>query len=250
MSNKILSKNYSNLISSNLKVVILCGGIGSRLGDDTRSVPKPMVRIDKDPIIVHIMRIYKKHGFNNFILATGYKGKVLKKFFKMNKEFNAKTIHTGLNSLTGTRLLKLKKHLSDENNFMLTYGDGVANINVKRLLKFHLKHKKIATMTVVRPPVRFGEVKIKNNLITNFEEKPQIMNNWINGGFFVFNKEIFKFLGKKNEMLEKKPIKKMTIAKKLMAFKHHSFWQCMDTQRDKKYLQNLLKTKKAPWTKK
>ncbi len=239
-----------NKNASNIKVVILCGGQGSRLGIDTKTIPKPMVKIDKDPIIIHILRIYKRFGFNNFILATGYKNKIIERYFKNIKEFNVQTIFTGKNSLTGTRLKKLKKHLINEEIFMLTYGDGLADINLNKLLKHHIKNKKEATMTVVRPPVRFGEVKINKNLIINFREKPQIKNSWINGGFFVFNGNIFKYLSKTNEMLERKPIEKMARAKKITAFKHEGFWQCMDTQRDKNYLQNLLKKKKAQWQKK
>tara|TARA_B100001564_G_C20657783_1_gene680043 strand:- start:1120 stop:1851 length:732 start_codon:yes stop_codon:yes gene_type:complete len=243
MINKILQKKI------NIKIVILCGGEGSRLGVDTAAIPKPMVKIDKDPIIVHIMRIFKRQGFNDFILASGYKGQVIKKYFKKNKEFKVKVIDTGLKSLTGTRLKKLKKYLINEDQFVVTYGDGVANINLNNLINFHLNHKKEATMTVVRPPVRFGEVKMRNGTITNFEEKPQIKNNWINGGFFIFNKNIFKYFSKNNEMLEKKPIQKMTKAKKIMGFQHKGFWQCMDTQRDKKYLQSLIKQNKALWLK-
>lgn len=230
-----------------MKIVILCGGLGSRLGGDTILYPKPMVLIDKNPILVHIMRIYKKFGFNDFIIATGYKYKVINNYFKNNKEFKVKTVFTGYNSLTGLRIKKLKKYLVKEDYFFLTYGDGLADINLKQLLKFHVKHKKDATMTVVRPPVRFGEVKFKNNLMINFEEKPQIKNNWINGGFFVFNKNIFKYFTDHNQMLEKEPIKKMIKKKKIMVFQHKSFWQCMDTQRDKKFLQDLIKRKKALW---
>lgn len=242
-----MRKKFLNI--KNIKVVILCGGLGSRLGAETTIIPKPMVKIDKDPILLHIMRIYKKFSFNDFILATGYKHKVIKSYFKNNKEFKVKIVFTGHNSLTGQRLKKLKKYLVKEDYFFLTYGDGLADINLKQLFKFHLKHKKDATMTAVRPPVRFGEVKLKNNLIINFEEKPQIKNNWINGGFFIFNKNIFSYLGKSNEMFEKKPIKKLIKAKKIMAFKHEGFWQCMDTQRDKNYLQKLIKDKKALWMK-
>lgn len=229
------------------KIVILCGGYGSRLGHETKLIPKPMVKIDNDPILVHILRIYKKYNFNNFILALGYKGHVIKKYFKKNKEFKIKMINTGLNSLTGTRLYKLKKYLKLEENFMLTYGDGVSDVNIKNLLNYHIKKKKIGTMTVVRPPVRFGEVKLKNNQIINFREKPQIKNNWINGGFFVFNNKIFNYLRNKNEMLEKAPLEKLANHKKLVAFKHQKFWQCMDTTRDKEYLKDLLKKNKAKW---
>ena len=232
-----------------MKVVILCGGKGSRLGAETKVIPKPMVKIDKDPIIVHIVNCYKKYGYNDFVLALGYKGSIIKSFFKKKNKLKIKIkcINTGINTLTGGRLLKLRKYLSDEENFMLTYGDGLTNQNLNKLEKFHLKNKKIATMTIVRPPVRFGEVKINGVLIQKFKEKPQIKNSWINGGFFIFNKKIFNFLGIGNEMLEKSPIEKLAKKKQLIGFKHLGFWQCMDTPREKEYLKKLLKEKKAPW---
>ena len=188
-----------------MKVVILCGGKGTRLGFETKIIPKPMVRINKDPIILHILNYYKKYGYSEFILALGYKGHIIKNYFKKNKKLllNIKCIDTGKNTLTGSRLLKLKKYLLKEKHFMLTYGDGLTDQNLNKLEKFHLKNKKTATMTVVRPPVRFGEVKMKGKLIRNFKEKPQIQDSWINGGFFVFSRDIFKFLSQDNEMLEK-----------------------------------------------
>lgn len=230
-----------------MKIVILCGGLGSRLGAETQLLPKPMVKIDKDPILIHILKIYKKFGFKDFILAIGYKGNVIKNYFKKDKRFKVKVVDTGQNTLTGGRLSKLKKYLKDEKNFMLTYGDGLSNQNLNNLLTFHLKHKKIATMTVVRPPVRFGEVIMKKNRITHFEEKPQVKHSWINGGFFVFKKEIFNFLPKKDEMLEKKTIESLAKNKQLMAYKHSGFWQCMDTNRDKELLRKLIKINNAPW---
>ena len=233
-----------------MKVVILCGGFGTRLGKETNIIPKPMVKIDKDPIVVHILKHYYKYGFNDFILALGYKGEIIQKFFEKNKfKFKVKTIYTGKKTLTGGRLLKLKPLLSNERNFMLTYGDGISNQNIKRLVKFHLEHKKVATMTVVRPPVRFGEVTLKNKKVVKFKEKPQIKSSWINGGFFVFTKEIFDYLKKYDEMLEKRPLEKLSKEKKLMAFMHNGFWQCMDTQRDKELLIQLIKNKEAPWLK-
>ena len=192
-----------------MKIVILCGGKGTRLGYETKIIPKPMAKIDKDPIIMHIINYYKKFGYNDFILALGHKGSIIKNYFKKKNKKSVtkiKCINTGINTLTGTRLLKLKKYLSKDKNFMLTYGDGLTNQNLNALEKFHIKNKKIATMTIVRPPVRFGEVKLRGNLIKNFKEKPQIRDSWINGGFFVFNKDIFKFLSKENEMLEIKTI--------------------------------------------
>ena len=232
-----------------MKVVILCGGKGTRLGFETKIIPKPMVRINKDPIILHILNYYKKYGYSEFILALGYKGHIIKNYFKKNKKLllNIKCIDTGKNTLTGSRLLKLKKYLLKEKNFMLTYGDGLTDQNLNKLEKFHLKNKKTATMTVVRPPVRFGEVKMKGKLIRNFKEKPQIQDSWINGGFFVFSRDIFKFLSQDNEMLEKKPLERLSKKKQLIGFKHLGFWQCMDTPRDKEYLIKLLKNKIAPW---
>ena len=233
-----------------MKVVILCGGKGTRLGFETKFIPKPMAKIDKDPIILHIIKYYKKYGFNEFILALGYKGHIIKNYFERKNRksmANIQCINTGNSTLTGSRLYKLKKYLSKEKNFMLTYGDGLSNQNLNKLEKFHLKNKKIATMTVVRPPVRFGEVKMKGKIVKSFKEKPQIRDSWINGGFFVFNKDIFKFLSKKNEMLEKKPLEKLYKKNQLIGFKHVGFWQCMDTPREKEYLIKLLKKKKAPW---
>ena len=228
-----------------MKIVILCGGLGSRLAEETKLIPKPMVRIGSLPIIRHIINYYKSFGFNEFILATGYKKNILENYFK--KEKKIKCIFTGNNTLTGGRLLRLKKYFSKNENFMLTYGDGLSNVDLKKLLKFHLKHKKIATLTSVKPPARFGEVFISGNRVSKFEEKSQLNQNWINGGFFVFNEKIFKYIKHDLKMLEREPFKKLTQKRELMAFKHFGFWQCMDTMRDKKILNKLLKEKKAPW---
>ena len=231
-----------------MKTVILCGGLGTRLAEETKAIPKPMVIIGGKPILIHILEIYSKHGFKDFILALGYKSKIIKNYFKKNKfPFKVKTVFTGNKTLTGTRLFKLKKILINEKNFMLTYGDGLTSQNIKDLLKYHLKHKKVATMTVVRPPVRFGEVYLKKNKVVSFKEKPQIKSGWINGGFFVFSYKIFNFLSNKNQMLEKEPITKLTQKRQLMAFKHEDFWQCMDNIRDKNLLNELIKSNKAPW---
>ena len=228
-----------------MKIVILCGGLGSRLSEETKLIPKPMVRIGSLPIIRHIINYYKSFGFNEFILATGYKKDILEKYFK--KEKKIKCIFTGNNTLTGGRLLRLKKYFSTNENFMLTYGDGLSNVDLKKLLKFHMKHKKIATLTSVKPPARFGEVFISGNRVSKFEEKSQLNQNWINGGFFVFNEKIFKYIKNDLNMLEREPFQKLTQKRELMAFKHFGFWQCMDTMRDKKILNKLLKEKKAPW---
>tara|TARA_B100001248_G_C27373140_1_gene452764 strand:- start:461 stop:1165 length:705 start_codon:yes stop_codon:yes gene_type:complete len=232
-----------------MKVVILCGGKGTRLGVETKTVPKPMVKIDKNPILVHILKLYENYGYKDFILALGYKGIHIKQFFKKRKSnLKIKLVETGKNSLTGTRLLKLKRYLSDEEDFMLTYGDGLSNQNLKKLVSFHKSHKKIGTMTVVRPPVRFGEVSLKGKNVKKFKEKPQIKSGWINGGFFVFNRKFFKFLNtKSNEMLERAPLENLVKKRELKAFKHKGFWQCMDTPRDKEFLKKLIKSKNAPW---
>jgi glucose-1-phosphate cytidylyltransferase len=232
-----------------MKVVILCGGKGTRLGFETKLIPKPMSKIDKKPILIHLLNYYYSYGYKNFILALGYKGYVISKYFKKKKfPFKVRCINTGKNTLTGSRLLKLKKLLIHDDNFMLTYGDGLTNQNLNNLEKFHIKQNKIATMTIVRPPVRFGEVKTRGALVKNFVEKPQIKKTWINGGFFVFKKNIFNFLStRKNEMLEDSPIKKLTKKNQIAAFKHLGFWQCMDTPRDKEYLKKLIIKNRAPW---
>ena len=234
-----------------MKVVILCGGLGTRISEETNVKPKPMVKIGNKPILIHIINYYQKFGLNHFVLAMGYKKKFIINYFK-KKKFNFKLdlIDTGKNTLTGGRLLRLKKYLEQEENFMLTYGDGLSNVNISKLLKFHKKNKKTATLTAVRPPVRFGELKIGSNAVVyKFEEKPNVTNNWINGGFFVFNKKIFKYLKNDKTILERDPVINLTKKRELIAFKHNDFWQCMDTLRDKKLLNKIWndKRKKAPW---
>ena len=192
-----------------------------------------------------IINYYKSFGYNDFILATGYKKEVLEKYYKNKK--NVRCIFTGKNTLTGGRILRLKRYFKKNENFLLTYGDGLINQNLNKLLKFHIKHKKIATLTSVKPPARFGEVKINGNRVSSFEEKPQLQNNWINGGFFVFNSKIFNFISGDKTMLERKPFQKLTKIKNLMAYKHYGFWQCMDTMRDKKILENFWRKSKTPW---
>ena len=230
-----------------MKVVILAGGLGTRLSEYTKSIPKPMVKIGKIPIIVHIINHYMKYNFNDFIIAGGYKCSIIENYFKKKKikKANVKVIYTGLNSLTGKRLKCLEKHLTG--TFMLTYGDGLSNINIKKLYNFHKKNKKRITVTAVHPPARFGEIEIKGNLVRTFREKPQLQRGWINGGFFVIEPSFLKLIGNKNEMLERGPINRATKRKTLAAYRHDSFWFCMDTVRDKLSLENMLKKKKAPW---
>ncbi len=230
-----------------MKVVILAGGKGTRLSEYTKTIPKPMIKIGNKTILEHIIQYYEKFGFKDFIIASGYKSKIIENHFKYKK--NIKIINTGLNTLTGLRIKKLEKYLNK--TFMLTYGDGLSNINLYKLLKFHKKNKRLATLTSVHPPARFGEIQIKKNLVSEFEEKPQLQKGWINGGFFVFEPGFFKFLStKKNVMLEREPMQKMVKKGELSAYKHEGFWFCMDNLRDKNVLENLVKLKKAPWLKK
>ena len=227
-----------------MKIVILCGGKGTRISEETKIKPKPMVKIGKKPILSHIIELFQNQGFNDFYLAVGYKGKIIKKFYAEYK--NIKVLDTGKNSLTGGRLLRLKKHLINE-RFFLTYGDGLANINLKKLLNFHKKNKKIATVTAVRPPARFGELYIdKKQTVTSFQEKNQTSSGWINGGFFIFEPSIFKFISSSKSILERETMSKLCKLKQLVAYKHANFWQCMDTLRDKEMLNKMFKAGRAP----
>ena len=231
-----------------MKIIILCGGLGSRLGDETKRIPKPMVKIGSMPILEHIMEIYNKNGFDDFILATGYKHNIIKKYFSKNRKFKkVKIINTGEKSLTGRRLHRLKKFVNNEKMFMLTYGDGLTNQKIKNLIKFHKRSGKIATLTAVRPPVRFGEIKLNRSKVVEFAEKPQATNGWINGGFFVFDQKIFNFIDNSNVMLETKPMQKLLKKNELNAYKHYGEWQCMDTAREKKLLNEMYKRKKHFW---
>jgi glucose-1-phosphate cytidylyltransferase len=225
-------------------IVILAGGKGTRLAEYTRTIPKPMVKIGKKTILEHIIKYYEKFGYNNFIIASGYKSKIIEKYFQKKK--NIKVINTGINTLTGLRIKKLQKYL--DSTFMLTYGDGLADVNLNKLLLFHKKNKKLVTLTAVRPPARFGELVIKKKLVSKFEEKPQLLKGWINGGFFIMEPEFLNYLdSKRNVMLEREPIKKIVKKKQLSAFLHEGFWYCMDNLRDKQVLEKLYKSKKAPW---
>ena len=232
-----------------MKVVILAGGKGSRISFYTQKIPKPMIRIGNIPLLVHIMNIYKFYGFNDFIVAAGYKSKVIKDYFLRNKKYkNIKVVQTGVNSMTGERILKLKKFLNKEENFLLTYGDGVTNLNINKVLKFHVKHKKIATVTAVRPPVKFGELTIgKNDNVKKFVEKPQLNKGWINGGFFVLNKKIFKYLRGNKLVFEKKPLSNLCKDGELKAYMHNGYWRCMDNLKEKISLEEIFKKKNTIW---
>jgi len=255
-----------------MKTVILCGGLGTRLAEETGVRPKPMVKIGDKPILWHIMKIYEKYNHNDFILALGYLGDFIKEYFlnyhNLSSDFeinlrdgkvksqtpnsenwNIKLKDTGLLTLTGGRLLRLKNELKDEKTFMLTYGDGLSDINIEALLKFHKAHGKIATVSAVHPTARFGGLDIKNNQVIKFKEKPQSGEGFINGGFFVFENKIFDYLENDKTILEKEPLEKLSLDNELMAYTHNGFWQCMDTIREKQILNDLLDKGNPPWLK-
>ena len=215
-----------------MKVVILAGGLGSRLSEYTKTIPKPMVMVKKKPLIYYVMKNYANYGFKDFYIALGYKSHVIKNYFKKNDfGWNINLIETGRNTMTGGRLKRLSKYLNKE-TFLMTYGDGVANVNIKKLLSFHQKNNKEVTLTVVRPPARFGVVKLKNNLVSYFKEKSKVDEGWINGGFFVINPSFLKKIKNDKTFLEKEPLEKVCKNKNLVAYKHVDFWQCVDTKRD------------------
>jgi len=232
-----------------MKVVILAGGKGSRISFYTQKIPKPMIKIGNIPMLVHIISIYKYYGFTEFIIAAGYKSKIINNYFlKYKKSDNVKIINTGINSQTGERIKKIESYLKKDENFLLTYGDGVSNVNIRDLVKFHTKHKKIGTMTAVRPPVKFGELTIgKKNKVIKFIEKPQLNKGWINGGFFVLNKKIFKYLRGNNLVFEKEPLTNLCKDGELRAFMHNGYWRCMDNINEKNQLEEIFKKKKTIW---
>lgn len=229
-------------------LVILAGGLGTRLAEETKKKPKPMVEIGGKPILWHIIKHYEHYGFKNIIICSGYKGAMIKNFFKKNifKDIKINVIDTGLNSLTARRLIKIKKILPE--NFCLTYGDAVADINIKKLVKFHFDKNSIFTISGVIPVSKYGSIKYdRGNKIIKFMEKSDFIDNFVSGGYFVLNKKIFKFINnKKNLMLEKEPMTKIAKTGKMYIYKHYGFWQCMDTLRDKLYLEDLWK-KNSRW---
>ena len=251
MKKKWLEKTHStqnlNIIGNKkMKVVILAGGLGTRMPEYTTKIPKPMVRIGNKPILKHIIDHYVKYGFCNFYLALGYKSEIIRKYIKstkFSKNVKINLIDTGQKTMTGGRLKRLKKYLNNE-TFMMTYGDGLSNINLKRLLHFHKKNKKLVTLTAVRPPARFGAIKLKKNLVSYFKEKSKMDEGWINGGFFVIEPEFLKYIKGDGTFLEREPLEKLTSRKQLSAFKHQGFWQCMDTKRDKDRLEEMLKNRR------
>jgi len=225
-----------------VKVVILAGGYGSRLSELTKIVPKPMVKITGKPIIQRIIDYYISYGHYEFYIALGYKGEVLKKYFskkKFSKKIKINLIKTGKKTMTGGRLKRLSPYLKE--TFLMTYGDGLSNVNLDKLLSFHKKNKKTVTLTAVRPPARFGAIKIRGYYVNCFKEKNNLDEGWINGGFFVIEPRFLKYLANDNTYLEREPFEKLTRNRELLAYKHKGFWQCMDTLRDKEILVKKLK---------
>ena len=225
-----------------MKCVILAGGEGSRISEISKKIPKPMISILGEPILIRIMKHYSKYGFKDFVIAAGYKKKVIANFFKYKKfkDWNIKVVDTGLKTMTGGRIKRLKKFLNNQ-PFMLTYGDGLSDVNLKKLLNFHKKNKKIATLTAVRPPARFGAIKIKGSQVSYFKEKSKLDEGWINGGFFILEPSIFKYIKGDQTFFEREPLQKISKLKSLCAYKHHGFWQCMDTLRDKEILEKEIR---------
>ena len=227
-----------------MKVILLAGGFGTRLSEHTKTIPKPMINIAGKPMLLHIMQLYAKYGYKDFYIALGYKGEVIKNFF--NKKFfdwNINLIETGGSTMTGGRLKRLKKYIGNE-TFMMTYGDGLSNVNLEKLLKFHKKNKKLVTLTAVRPPARFGVLKLNGKYVSYFKEKSKLDEGWINGGFFVMEPEFLKFIKNDNTYLEREPLEAATKKGQLIAFRHEGFWQCMDTKRDMDRLNKILNSKK------
>lgn len=255
-----------------MKVIILAGGFGTRLSEYTDKIPKPMVKIGDKPILWHIMNTYSKYGHKEFFIACGYKAEIIKEYFlnykTLNNDFtvdlktgdltiyNSKhnehndwkvtLLNTGLNSMTGGRIKRFEKYIGTD-PFMVTYGDGVCDLDINKLLEFHKKQKKLITITAVRPRARFGELDIKNNLVESFQEKPQISDGWINGGYFVCEPQVFDYIDGDSTIFEKEPLEKLTADKELSAFKHYGFWKCMDSKRDRDTLDEMCVNNKAPW---
>jgi len=255
-----------------MKVIILAGGFGTRLAEHTETIPKPMVLIGDKPILWHIMKTYASFNYSEFYIALGYKAEVIKDYFLNYRSLNADftidleigkfsthkknvvnwqvtLVDTGLNSMTGGRVKKMQNFIGNE-TFLLTYGDGVADIDIEALVSFHKNHGKMVTISAVHPMARFGELDLDDDdLVISFKEKPQTARGWINGGFFVIEPEFFDLIQGDSSILEKEPLEKVAEMGELMAYKHEGFWQCMDTKRDKDSLDELWRTNRAPWKK-
>ena len=252
-----------------MKVVILAGGYGTRISEESHLKPKPMIDIGSRPILWHIMKMYSHFGFNEFVICCGYKGYVIKEYFAnyflhssdvtFDMSHNKMEVHqsasepwrvtlvdTGEETMTGGRIKRIEKYIT-EDTFCLTYGDGVGDVNISELVKFHKSHGKLATVTAAQPPGRFGSLNFDGNVVRDFKEKPIGDGSWINGGFFVLNKKVFELIDGDHTFWEKEPMEKLAHGQNLQAFFHKGFWQPMDTLRDKTYLEGLWKSGKAPW---
>jgi glucose-1-phosphate cytidylyltransferase len=252
-----------------MKVVILAGGRGTRLAEETVARPKPMVEVGGKPLLWHIMSIYARHGFKDFLIACGYRGEMIKEYFLSyfvrNSDFfvdlrdgsqrvvtpsaidwRVGLVDTGLDTATGGRMLRLREWL-EAGTFLVTYGDGVGDIALTELVAFHKRHGRAATVTAVRPPARFGGLVLDGDSVAEFSEKPQTGEGWINGGFFVFEPSVLSYIGGEDVALEREPLERLAEAGELMAFRHEGFWQPMDTLRDKQYLEDLWSRGDAPW---
>jgi len=256
---------------SSMKAVILCGGLGTRLSEETQIKPKPMVEVGGRPILWHIMRGFAHHGIRDFMLALGYKGEVIKDYF-LNyhprqsditvhlksgrvdysnpavEDWSVNLVDTGASTQTGGRLLRLRELLAADDRFMVTYGDGVGNVDIAALLAFHRSHGRKATVTAVRPPARFGDLVMEGEAVTHFAEKPQGGEGWISGGFFVFERSVLDYIEDDSTILERKPLERLAAEGNLMAYHHYGYWQPMDTLRDKNHLESLWASGSAPWT--
>jgi len=227
-----------------MKVVILAGGLGTRISELTKIVPKPMIKVFGKPIIHRIIDHYNSFGHKEFYIALGYKGEIIQKYFqscKLKKGIKINCIKTGKKTMTGGRIKRLSKYLKSD--FLLTYGDGLSSVNLDKLVKFHKKKKKLVTVTAVRPPARFGTIKITKDQVKYFKEKNHLDEGWINGGFFVMNPNFIKFIDNDQTYLEREPFEKITKKKQFVAFKHKGFWHCMDTLRDKEILEKKIRNK-------
>ena len=252
-----------------MKVIILAGGFGTRLSEYTQSIPKPMVTIGGKPILWHIMKTYAKYGYIDFNVALGYKAELIKEYFlnyqSLNSDFTidlesgdltahqkddvnwkVTLVDTGLNSMTGGRVKRMKNFIGDE-TFLLTYGDGLSDIDIEALVDFHKSHGKMVTVSAVHPGARFGELDMDGDIVTSFKEKPQITQGWINGGYFVMEPEFFDLIKDDSTILEKYPLEKAAEMGELMSYQHDGFWQCMDTKRDRDSLEELWQNNNAPW---
>lgn len=253
-----------------MKVVILAGGLGTRLSEETHLRPKPLVEIGARPMLWHIMKIYSSHGINEFIICCGYKGYLIKEYFanyflhmsdvtfdmtenemevhqNHSEPWRVTLVDTGDSTQTGGRLKRVKSYVEEDEAFCFTYGDGVADVDITQLVKFHHKHNKIATITAVKPPGRYGALDLSNNQVTGFIEKPKGDGGYINGGFFVLNPKALSYIDGDDMIWESDPLKNLSKDGQLMAFEHQGFWQAMDTLREKQYLESLWQSGKAPW---